>query len=111
MAKELSRWAVQGYLENWADWQRRGKPGKLPNHSSGLYGAGNSDFDSMCEEMDITHAQATEAAVLGLQDDERHVLHNHYLGARWPVLGALEALERAYARLTVLLYEKGLPER
>lgn len=74
-----------------------------------MYGAGNNDFDSMCEDMDIAHAKAVEAALEALQADERKAVHNHYLKTRWPVLGPVQALERACAKLAISLYAKGLP--
>jgi hypothetical protein len=101
---------VERYLEDWARWKSRGsRQGEYPSHSSGIYGAGNTDFDSMCQEMDLIHARAVDAAIEGLEKDEKRVLHNRYLGAQWRLLSGPEALERAYARLAVSLYDKGLP--
>lgn len=89
-------------LAVWREWHRRSDTRLgYPPRAAGLHSATSQDFDSMCDAMDNTVAEAVDACVDDLAPLERRAVYAVVLGpATW---SHSEPMQDVYVRARELL--------
>lgn len=79
--KDEDYW-LEWNMQNWRIWQiSGGRPDGLPGIAAGGMCAEHSDFDDMCQQMDVNLAITTEAVISDLSPVEQCAIHRKYLTA------------------------------
>ena len=90
-------------LDLWADWMHGAElPEGYAKRSAvalGRYCVG-TDFDEMCESMDVQQAEAMDAAIADLPMNERVAVHAVKLCSAWKLR---ESIDVVYSRACVML--------
>lgn len=99
-------------LDLWAQWMHEADlPEGLPKRSPvalGRYAVG-TDFDEMCESMDIQQAEAVDAAIGDLPLNERVAVHAVKLSSVWRLREPIDVVyERARGMLVIGLAMRGI---
>jgi hypothetical protein len=88
------------YLDNWARYTRLTDAGELNCQTANYWSSGSSDFESMCEGLDLTLALAVCAIVADLPINESIALGHFHLGsAVWRI--NRESIDVVYRRARV----------
>jgi len=84
---------LEFHLENWARWMQTGGKSEFKVHGGhSLRGFTHYDTESAYEQMDISSAKATDAAIGDLKPLERAAINCEYLGAKWTYEGPQHAV-------------------
>ncbi|SEO78163.1 hypothetical protein [Nitrosovibrio sp. Nv6] len=99
-------------LLTWADWMKRG--GSVargyPGKACGFAELGATSIEDMEDTGDVWLAQAVDAIIRGLPEEERSAIHHQYLDARYRGLVVFYAatLRRAKGMIQAGIERKGI---
>lgn len=109
--KDASYW-LEVMLQNWARWMRSDeKPDGIPKEAcGGVIGFTHmGDSDAAYDKMDVTLAEATNAAIEGLEVAEQIAIYASYgVAAVWRYNRETDVLDRAKAKVLDSLRRRGI---
>lgn len=99
-------------LDVWREWIRqtdhRHELG-YPSTASGIRYRGGTDFETMADSMDMTHALAVDAAIDSLEPIERRAVHHVLIRSAWGGGVPLQdVFDRARTMLKISLNRRGI---
>ena len=99
-------------LDVWREWIRqtdhRHELG-YPSTAAGIRYRGGTDFETMTDSMDQTHALAVDAAIDSLEPLERRAVHHVLIRSQWASSIPLQdVFARAREMLKITLHRRGI---